>query len=64
MRDRRWTWSWVAGGYIAALLVGILFAQVVRGTGHWDQGLDWEREFLLLNVCFKVNPRRPENRSS
>lgn len=47
MRDRRWTWSWVAGGYIAALLVGILFAQVVRGTGHWDQGLDWEREFLL-----------------
>ena len=47
MTDRRWTWSWVAGGYIAALLVGILFAQVVRGTGHWDRGLDWEREFLL-----------------
>lgn len=35
------------GGYAAALLVGILFAQLMRRTGNWDQGLAWEREFML-----------------
>ena len=46
--DLGWTWSWVIGGYVGALLVGILFAQAMRLTGNWDQGLDWERAFLLL----------------
>ena len=37
----------MVGGYAAALLVGILFAQLMRRTGNWDQGLAWEREFML-----------------
>ena len=35
------------GGYVAALLVGIVFAQILRETGNWEQGLAWEREFML-----------------
>lgn len=42
-----WTASWIVGGYFGALLVGILFAQLMRRTGNWDQGLAWERAFLL-----------------
>lgn len=45
--DLAWTWSWVVGGYAAALLVGILFAQLMRRTGNWEQGLAWEREFMF-----------------
>jgi membrane-associated phospholipid phosphatase len=29
------------------LLVGILFAEVMQRTGNWDQGLAWERNFLV-----------------
>jgi membrane-associated phospholipid phosphatase len=39
--------GWIVGGYVAALLVGIVFAQILRETGNWDQGLAWEREFML-----------------
>jgi membrane-associated phospholipid phosphatase len=53
--DVLWTWSWVVGGYLGALLVGILFAQAMRRTGNWDQGLDWERAFLL-----RTHVRLPE----
>lgn len=42
-----WTASWIVGGYFGALLVGILFAQLMRRTGNWDQGLPWERAFML-----------------
>ena len=42
-----WTASWIVGGYFGALLVGILFAQLMRRTGNWDQGLSWERAFML-----------------
>jgi membrane-associated phospholipid phosphatase len=45
--DLAWIWSWVVGGYLGALLVGILFALLMQRTGNWDQGLAWEREFLL-----------------
>jgi membrane-associated phospholipid phosphatase len=45
--DLLWTWSWVVGGYLGALLVGILFAQLMRRTGNWDQGLPWERTLML-----------------
>ncbi len=34
-------------GYFGALLVGILFAQLMRRTGNWDQGLPWERTMIL-----------------
>jgi undecaprenyl-diphosphatase len=42
-----WTASWIVGGYFGALLVGILFAQLMRRTGNWDQGLAWERAFMI-----------------
>jgi undecaprenyl-diphosphatase len=45
--DLAWTGSWIAAGYFGALLVGILFAQVMRRTGNWEQGLTWERAFML-----------------
>jgi membrane-associated phospholipid phosphatase len=45
--DVFWTWGWVLGGYLGALLVGILFAMLMRSTGNWNQGLEWERAFLL-----------------
>jgi undecaprenyl-diphosphatase len=45
--DLLWTWSWIVGGYLTALLVGILFAQLLRRTGNWDQGLEWERALML-----------------
>ncbi len=45
--DLAWTVSWIVGGYFGALLVGILFAQLMRSTGNWDQGLAWERALLI-----------------
>ncbi len=45
--DVAWTGSWIVGGYFGALLVGILFAQLMRRTGNWDQGLAWERALML-----------------
>ena len=42
-----WTASWIVGGYFGALLVGILFAQVMRRTGNWNQGLAWERALMI-----------------
>ena len=42
-----WTASWIVGGYFGALLVGILFAQIMRRTGNWDQGLAWERALMI-----------------
>jgi undecaprenyl-diphosphatase len=45
--DIVWTASWIVGGYFGALLVGILFAQLMRRTGNWDQGLAWERALML-----------------
>jgi membrane-associated phospholipid phosphatase len=45
--DVAWTGSWILGGYFGALLVGILFAQLMRRTGNWDQGLAWERALLI-----------------
>jgi membrane-associated phospholipid phosphatase len=39
--------SWIVGGYVAALLIGMVFAYLLRETGNWDQGLAWEREFML-----------------
>lgn len=45
--DRLRAGGWIVGGYVAALLVGVLFAQLLRATGNWDQGLPWEREFML-----------------
>ena len=53
--DILWTASWIVGGYLAALLAGILFAQLMRRTGNWDQGLPWERAFLL-----RTHVRLPE----
>lgn len=53
--DILWTASWIVGGYLAALLAGILFAQLMRRTGNWDQGLPWEREFLT-----RTHVRLPE----
>jgi undecaprenyl-diphosphatase len=37
------------------LLVGILFAQLMRRTGNWDHGFEWERAFLL-----RTHVRLPE----
>jgi membrane-associated phospholipid phosphatase len=63
--DLVWIWSWVIGGYLAALLAGVLFAEFLRRTGNWDQGLDWERAFMLrthvrlpqaIDVLFLVLP--------
>lgn len=45
--DLVWTASWIVGGYFGALLVGILFAQLMRRTGNWDQGLAWERAVMI-----------------
>ena len=45
--DLAWTGSWIVAGYFGALLVGILFAQVMRRTGNWNQGLAWERALML-----------------
>jgi undecaprenyl-diphosphatase len=45
--DLVWTGSWIVAGYFGSLLVGSLFAQLMRRTGNWDQGLEWERAFLL-----------------
>jgi undecaprenyl-diphosphatase len=45
--DILWTASWIVGGYFGALLVGILFAQLMRRTGNWDQGLPWERALMV-----------------
>ena len=45
--DLAWTGSWIVAGYFGALLVGILFAQLMRRTGNWDQGLHWERALML-----------------
>jgi undecaprenyl-diphosphatase len=45
--DLAWTGSWIVAGYFGALLVGILFAQLMRRTGNWDQGLPWERALML-----------------
>ena len=53
--DLVWTASWIIGGYFGALLVGILFAQLMRRTGNWDQGLAWERALLL-----RTHVRLPE----
>jgi undecaprenyl-diphosphatase len=53
--DLAWTGSWIVGGYFGALLVGILFAQLMRRTGNWDQGLAWERALML-----RTHVRLPE----
>ncbi|MGQ0713931.1 MAG: phosphatase PAP2 family protein [Gemmatimonadaceae bacterium] len=45
--DTTWTWAWVIGGYLAAVIAGALFAQLMRRTGNWNQGLSWERELML-----------------
>jgi membrane-associated phospholipid phosphatase len=51
--DIVWTASWIVGGYFGALLVGILFAQLMQRTGNWDQGLAWERALLTgIHVRF------------
>ena len=39
--------GWIVGGYLAALLVGLVFAYILRETGNWDQGLAWERDFMI-----------------
>ena len=63
--DIRRTVTWVIVGYLAAVLVGILFAELMQRTGNWDQGLPWERNFLLrthvrfpeaIDVLFLVLP--------
>ena len=53
--DLVWTGSWIVAGYFGSLLVGILVAQLMRRTGNWDQGLAWERAFLL-----RTNVKLPE----
>jgi undecaprenyl-diphosphatase len=53
--DLAWTGSWIVAGYFGSLLVGILFAQLMRRTGNWDQGLAWERELML-----RTHTRLPE----
>lgn len=51
--DLVWAWAWVIGGYLAALLTGVLFAQLMRRTGNWDQGLAWERDLMMaMHVRF------------
>jgi undecaprenyl-diphosphatase len=45
--DIQRTVGWLVAGYLAALLVGILFAELMRRTGNWDQGLAWERTFMV-----------------
>ena len=50
-----WTGSWIVGGYFGALLAGILFAQLMRRTGNWDQGLPWERALMI-----RTHVRLPE----
>lgn len=53
--DLVWAWAWVIGGYVAAVLAGALFAQLMRRTGNWNQGLPWERELML-----SIHVRWPE----
>ena len=53
--DLAWTGSWIVAGYFGALLIGILFAQLMRRTGNWDQGLAWERALML-----RTHVRLPE----
>jgi undecaprenyl-diphosphatase len=53
--DIRRTVAWLVAGYLGALLVGILFAELMQRTGNWDQGLPWERNFLV-----RTHARFPE----
>lgn len=53
--DLVWTGSWIVAGYFGALLAGILFAQLMRRTGNWNQGLPWERALMI-----RTHVRLPE----
>ncbi|MGH7720322.1 MAG: phosphatase PAP2 family protein [Gemmatimonadaceae bacterium] len=39
-------WRWVAGGWLAALLCGILVAVPLHGSAYWSGGLPWEQALL------------------
>jgi undecaprenyl-diphosphatase len=45
--DIQRTVAWLVAGYVAALLVGIVFAEIMQRTGNWDQGLPWERHLMV-----------------
>jgi undecaprenyl-diphosphatase len=36
----------IVAGFAAAYVSGVLFATVVRSTGNWDHGMQWERDLL------------------
>lgn len=40
-------WRWVVGGWVAAALIGVVYALWLRGTGDWSTGLPWERDVML-----------------
>jgi membrane-associated phospholipid phosphatase len=43
----RQRWGTIVGGYAVCFLVGIAYAEFVSRNGDWNNGLPWERAFLL-----------------
>ena len=39
-------WWIVGGGFVAAVLSGLVYAMAVKATGDWHQGLPWERDMM------------------
>lgn len=40
-------WDLVAIGFALSVLTAVAFAELIRMTGEWNSGLDWERSVML-----------------
>lgn len=41
-------WSWLALGFVTAMLTGIAIARYLQSGGHdWGRGLEWERALMM-----------------
>jgi undecaprenyl-diphosphatase len=54
-RASRVRWWIVGGGFVAAVLSGMLYAIAVKSTGDWHQGLAWERA-MMARVDYTLPP--------
>src|SRR3954464_11447839 len=50
--QRRWTIFLAV--FAASYVAGVLFATIVRASGDWNHGMQWERDMLVV-----VHPRLP-----